>query len=177
MIVVIRPPANEAHYHNPESEALFHAVIERISQTPDATVVLLPRTERQAESCRRLWPELFAAGKIRIPAHAVDGLNLMWHSDLVISGGGTMNREAAALRVPVYSIFRGPIGAVDRYLASSGRLVLLESVEDVRSRLILKRRLRPSSPDIGTKQALHTIVGEILVLTGAERSAATGSTR
>ena len=60
------------------------------------------------------------AGKLIIPDHVVGGLNLIWFSDLVISGGGTMNREAAALGVPVYSIFRGKIGAVDRYL-SAGR--------------------------------------------------------
>ena len=48
------------------------------------------------------------------PNRAFDGLNLIWFSDLVISGGGTMNREAAALGVPVYSIFRGKIGGVDR---------------------------------------------------------------
>ena len=57
------------------------------------------------------------SGKIVIPDQVLDGLNLMWYSDLVISGGGTMNREAAALRVPVYSIFRGRMGAVDKYLA------------------------------------------------------------
>jgi len=58
----------------------------------------------------------------------------------VISGGGTMNREAAALGVPVYSIFRGKIGAVDRYLAGNGRLVLLERVEDIHTKIVLERR-------------------------------------
>jgi len=72
----------------------------------------------------------------------MDGLNLIWISDLVISGGGTMNREAAAPGVPVYSIFRGKIGAVDRYLAAKGRLVLLENVEDIFSKIVLKRRER-----------------------------------
>jgi predicted glycosyltransferase len=51
-----------------------------------------------------------------------------------------MNREAAALGVPVYSIFRGKIGAVDRYLADTDRLVLVESVDDVRSKIVLDRR-------------------------------------
>ena len=78
-----------------------------------------------------------------IPTSPVDGLNLIWFSDLVVSGGGTMNREAAALEIPVYSIFRGKIGAVDRYLADSGRLMLLESVEDVRTKIQLKRREKP----------------------------------
>ena len=77
---------------------------------------------------------------MRVPERVVDGLNLIWHSDLVISGGGTMNREAAALGVPVYSVFRGKIGAVDQYLSRHGRLVLLERAEDVRTRIALVRR-------------------------------------
>ncbi|HEY2645664.1 MAG TPA: DUF354 domain-containing protein, partial [Candidatus Acidoferrales bacterium] len=77
-----------------------------------------------------------------IPQQVMDGLNLIWHSDLVISGGGTMNREAAALGVPVYSIFRGRIGAIDRYLSESGRLVLLEQVDDIFTKVVLKRRER-----------------------------------
>jgi predicted glycosyltransferase len=78
--------------------------------------------------------------RIIIPGRALDGLNLIWNSDLVISGGGTMNREAAALGVPVFSIFRGQMGAVDRYLAKTGRLVLIEKIEDVRAKIVLKRR-------------------------------------
>jgi len=54
---------------------------------------------------------LIAKGRILIPEHVIDGLNIIWYSDFVISGGGTMNREAAALGVPVYSIFRGKTGA------------------------------------------------------------------
>jgi len=71
---------------------------------------------------------------------AVDGLNLLWHSDLVVSGGGTMNREAAALGVPVYSIFRGKIGAVDRHLQSQGKMTLIESIEDVQNKILLTPR-------------------------------------
>src|SRR5208283_5511531 len=108
-----------------------------------AKVILLPRNRSQEISLRSSYPNLFATGKLVIPEHAVDGLNLIWHSDLVISGGGTMNREAAALGVPVYSIFRGEIGAVDRYLAESARLVLLEKVEDLSSKINLRRWERP----------------------------------
>ena len=59
------------------------------------------------------WPQWCAERRIIIPTQALDGLNLVWFSDLVVSGGGTMNREAAALGVPVYSIFSGTLGAVD----------------------------------------------------------------
>src|SRR4029077_1776814 len=88
---------------------------------------------------RETWPSLISIGQMIVPDHVVDGLNLIWHSDFVVSGGGTMNREAAALRVPVYSIFRGTIGSVDRYLAESGRLVLVETVEEVKSKIKLSR--------------------------------------
>ena len=98
---------------------------------------------------------------MRIPEHVVDGLNLIWSSDLVISGGGTMNREAAALGVPVYSVFRGQIGAVDRHLSSAGRLVLLETVEDVRSRIVVARRQRDILPQDTERAALETIVRHI----------------
>src|SRR5208283_5896907 len=98
-------------------------------------MVLLPRTPRQEADLRKANPDLFAAGRIIVPEHAVDGLDLIWYSDVVISGGGTMNREAAALGIPVYSLFRGTMGAVDKHLAATDRLVLLESVEDVRKKL------------------------------------------
>ena len=81
----------------------------------------------------------------------------------MISGGGTMNREAAALGVPVYSIFRGKIGAVDSYLADQGRLVLLETVEDIRTKIKAVRR-EPHKQRLSGENspALETIVQNII---------------
>jgi uncharacterized protein len=168
IVVTIRPPATEAHYHNPESEALLEAVFEMLAAMPEAKIVLLPRNQRQEAALRRRWPDLFATDKVRVPREVVDGLNLIWQSDLVISGGGTMNREAAALGVPVYSIFRGPIGAVDRYLAATGRLVLLESAEDVRQRIAVKRRDKGRSPDSVGASTLNSIVDNIVRVMGSK---------
>ena len=89
-------------------------------------------------------------------------MNLIWNSDLVISGGGTMNREAAAMGVPVYSIFRGKIGAVDRYLAQEGRLVMIETVEDVRTKIKAARRVRATQRGGRNVPALATIVENIV---------------
>lgn len=72
-----------------------------------------------------------------------------------------MNREAAALGVPVYSIFRGPIGAVDRHLAAAGRLTLVESVEDVGRKIGFRPRSPHVPADIQTSRALEEIVGHI----------------
>lgn len=162
IVVTIRPPATEAHYHNPESEALLDSVFEMLAEVPDVKIILLPRNQRQEAALRHAWPDLFASGKMTVPGGVVDGLNLIWHSDLVISGGGTMNREAAALGVPVYSIFRGHIGAVDRYLASAGRLVLLESAEDVRRRIVVTRRDRRRTPYSAGGSTLSSIVENLV---------------
>ena len=67
-------------------------------------------------------------------------ISLIWFCDLVVSGGGTMNRGAAALGVPGYIIFRGKIGAVDRHVQQERRLIFIESVEDIQKKIVLKRR-------------------------------------
>lgn len=161
LVVTIRPPATKAHYHNPQSEVLFESVVEFLGDKAKISLVILPRDEKQAASLKRLYPKWCANGKIIIPKHVVDGLNLIWHSDLVISGGGTMNREAAALGVPVYSIFRGKIGAVDRYLSNTGRLTLIENAEDIPQKIVLAKRDRPPKPNHGNPVTLRRIVDHI----------------
>ena len=168
LLITLRPPATEAHYHNPESEMLFAATLKRIAGQSKIRAVTLPRNGRQAAQLRRDWPELIASGHMIIPERPVDGLNLIWFSDLVISGGGTMNREAAALNVPVYSIFRGKIGAVDRYLADSGRLILVESVHDVESKIDLKRREKSLQVALTRPETLKSIVQSIITIGEAE---------
>lgn len=170
LIVTVRPPANEAHYHNPESEALFIAFMKRITNTSGARTVLLPRNKRQEADIRKGFPEWFEDGKTIVPPFAVDGLNLLWHSDLVVSGGGTMNREAAALGVPVYSIFRGPIGAVDLRLQVEERLVLIKSVQEVETKLVLERRERNGHNYGAGKTALADIVSHISNIIHTESS-------
>jgi predicted glycosyltransferase len=151
LMVTVRPPATEAHYHNSESEQLFEASIEFLLEQPNLRVVLLPRNHTQGDLIRSQWKPAIDERRIIVPAQAVDGLNLIWDSDLVISGGGTMNREAAALGVPVYSIFRGRIGAVDQYLAKTGRLTLIETVQEIRTKIVLKRRI--ATPRVMEKQS------------------------
>jgi hypothetical protein len=161
IVVTVRPPATEAHYHNPESEALFVSVMNRLSSTTGVRTVLLPRNKRQEAEIKANWPQWFADAKVIIPEQVVEGLNLLWFSDLVVSGGGTMNREAAALGVPVYSIFRGEIGAVDHHLQADGRLVLIESVQDVQDKIHLTARPKGAQADLPPRKALAEIVAHI----------------
>jgi uncharacterized protein len=161
VVVTIRPPASDAHYHSPMSDELFRDVVEFLGNVDRVRMVMLPRNKDQATSIQQQWPRLITTGKIVIPDHAVDGLNLMWFSDLVISGGGTMNREAAALGVPVYSIFRGKPAAVDRYLAANGRLVLLENPKDVETIRLVRREL-PQNPNFHRSAALTRILENVI---------------
>jgi len=158
IIVTARPPATEAHYHNPESETLFLRFMDRACRTDGVRVVLLPRNWKQGHWMQKCSPHWFANGRTVIPATAINGLNLLWYSDLVVSGGGTMNREAAALGVPVYSIFRGKIGAVDHYLQKERRLTLIENVEDVDRKIQLSRRVRNTLNGSGSSPALAKII-------------------
>jgi hypothetical protein len=164
LIVTLRPPATEAHYHNPEAEELFAETLRLLAETPSTRAVALPRNAKQGAELRKQWAGLIASGSLIIPEHPVDGLNLIWFSDLVVSGGGTMNREAAALGVPVYSVFRGKIGAVDKYLADTGRLTMLESVKDVRTKMKLVRWNRPAKPENTNRPALMSIVDNITAI-------------
>lgn len=162
ILATIRPPATEAHYHNPESERLFLEVVEFLVSIADLRMVILPRNEKtQKEMIYRTWPTWCAKRKIIVPDTSVDGLNLVWYSDLVVSGGGTMNREAAALGVPVYSIFRGKIGAVDHYLAEKGQLTLVETVDDVRAKIRPVRRRKEKMTDFSDRTALKDIMDAI----------------
>lgn len=162
LVVVVRPPATEAHYHNSESDVLFAETMRFLGSIPKVRAVTLPRNARQGKQLLAEWSDLISDGRMVIPSSPVDGLNLIWFSDLVVSGGGTMNREAAALGVPVFSIFRGKIGAVDRYLADKGRLTLIEHPEDIRARVTVCRRERSSGPITASRPALANIVNSIL---------------
>jgi predicted glycosyltransferase len=160
IIAVVRPPATEAHYHNPDAEPLLAHFMARFQTVPGVKVILVPRNKKQGEQLLADYPAWFEGGRTVIPATAVDGLNLIWHADLVISGGGTMNREAAALGVPVYSVFRGKIGAVDRQLEKEGRLKLVATLADV-DKIAFVRRARALPPALGSQTALTTVVKHI----------------
>ena len=115
-ITVVRTPPAVSLYHRFEND-LFGQVLARVRGTQ---AVVLPRTADQRA-------ELEQAGGFILPQRAIDAQSLIAYADLVISAGGTMNREAVALGTPVYSVFGGRLGAVDEALIAAGRLRRLES--------------------------------------------------
>lgn len=127
ILVVVRPESETAHYRAEGDSAILETVLDRLAEVEATCVALLPRSAKQG---RRIREALESRGVRTLVPVPMDGRDLVWAADLVISGGGTMTREAAVLGVPAYSMFRGSLGAVDRHLAEAGRLVLIRSVED-----------------------------------------------
>lgn len=136
IIATVRPPATFALYHRFENP-LFPELVDWLGKHDDVLIVFLPRTDEQKEIfLKRDYRNVF------IPPHALDGPNLLLHSDLVISAGGTMNREAAVLGTPVYTVFAGRIAAVDDYLIRTGRMVRIKERADFdKIRLCKKERV------------------------------------
>jgi uncharacterized protein len=122
-LVLVRTPPALSLYHRFENP-LFKRVLEHLA-AGDFQTVVLPRTQTQREEIARL-------GKFTVPALAVDAQSLVAYSDLVISAGGTMNREAVALGTPVYTTFEGRLGAVDEALLREGRLRRLVDPQEIR---------------------------------------------
>jgi predicted glycosyltransferase len=123
ILIVVRTPPDVSLYHR-HANPLFVDVLERLGRDPTVKAVVLPRTEAQrATIASRKLPSLV------VPAHAVDALSLVALADLVVSAGGTMNREAVALGTPVYTMFTGRLGAVDEQLLREGRLRSLTAAD------------------------------------------------
>lgn len=133
-LVVVRPPAREALYHRFENE-LFGELLARLLASPRVKLLLLARTDAQREEIL----SRFQTDNLFAPREALDGANLVAAADLVVSAGGTMNREAAALGVPAATVYAGRWAALDEQLVREGRLKRIGSREDVESLRIEKK--------------------------------------
>lgn len=127
ILIVVRPHAPEALYHRQHQNLLLDRLLDHLAGFEKTKIVLLPRKSYQGDELRKKHPQ----PNIVIPSRALDGANLIASADMVVSGGGTMNREAAALGVPAYTIFAGKPAAIDEYLIDEGRLRTIETEEDV----------------------------------------------
>lgn len=133
IIITMRPPSEVSSYHQFKNP-LFDELIIWVAEQPNSEIILLPRGAEQ-----RLKYTSLPYKNIRIPDKVLDGPNLIYHSDLVISAGGTMNREAVVLGTPVYTLFMGELGSVDESLIKSGKMTQIENYADF-SRVIVDKK-------------------------------------
>jgi uncharacterized protein len=154
VVVIVRPPPDVSLYHR-KSNPLFPKVLDRLGRDGDVHAVVLPRTQAQRAFINGLQlPSLI------VPDGAVEAQSLVALADLVLSAGGTMNREAAALGTPVYTTYGGRLGGVDEALIRSGRL---RPLTDPRA-LQLEKRTAQAAP---TKRDPAALVETILGTVGA----------
>jgi predicted glycosyltransferase len=157
VVVIVRPPPDVSLYHR-KSNPLFPKVLDRLGRDAGVHAVVLPRTKEQ-----RTFIEGLGLPSVIVPEGAVEAQSLVALADLVLSAGGTMNREAAALGTPVYTTYGGRLGGVDEALIRSGRL---RPLTDPRA-LILEKRSGTAAP---TRRDPAPLVETILGTVGAEPS-------
>jgi len=152
VVVIVRPPPDVSLYHR-KSNPLFPKVLDRLGRDEGVHAVVLPRTDAQHEFITSL-----GLPSVIVPPGAVEAQSLVALADLVLSAGGTMNREAAALGTPVYTTYGGRLGGVDEALIRSGRL---RPLTDARA-LELEKRTAESTPTRRDPSALvETILGTV----------------
>jgi predicted glycosyltransferase len=138
IVVVLRPPPDVSLYHR-HSNPLFPQTLDHLGRDDRVHAIVIPRTEEQ-----RGYVQGLALPSVVLPDRAVDAQSLIAASDLVVSAGGTMNREAVALGVPVYTTYGGRLGGVDELLIREGKLVPLTDPRalDLRKRDATAERVR-----------------------------------
>ena len=165
-LITIRPPGLIGNYHDERSEAICRRAIAVAAGNPRNHLVILPKTRLEREFVASAIPPDSPA-RVIVPERALPGLQLLYHSNLAISGGGTMNRESALLGVPTYSIFTGRRAAVDEELERMGRLVFLTAPAQVES---IEWSHTLSNRDISRRDTLYEISGLIDNLAASHKS-------
>jgi len=152
VLVVVRPPPETSEYH--ARNDLYGEAIRHLATSAQVQAVVIPRTERQGTEVRAMRAE-----NLIVPERAIDAQSLIAHADLVVSAGGTMNREAVALGTPVFTTFAGRMGGVDEDLIAAGRLRVLANPAE----LPLRKRetpvgvLNPRDPELLVEGVLGAV--------------------
>jgi predicted glycosyltransferase len=154
VLVVVRPPPETSAYH--ARNDLYGETIRRLAGEEGVQAVIVPRTESQGAEARAI-----GAANLIVPERSIDAQSLIAHADLVVSAGGTMNREAVALGTPVFTTFTGRMGGVDEELIAEGRLRVLD---DPRGLELRKRQTpigvqNPRDPTILVEGVLGAVEG------------------
>lgn len=127
--VLFRPEGRMTHYSSVKSEILQNKLIEIFSIKPNVKIILIARDKEQESILVKKFKEKNI--KFFIPEQILNGPSLINNCDLLIGGGGTMNREAAVLGIPAYSFFGGKVGDVDLFLVNQNKLKIINSEEDI----------------------------------------------
>lgn len=125
--VLVRPPSQTSHYRADASVQMLGLVLDRLAKRDDVQVVFAPRDPAQNEMLTsRSWAVAPVTLERPLPL-----VGLLRAVDWVVSGGGTMLREAAWFQVPAVSVFQGPMPAVDEALEAKGLIRRISNAADL----------------------------------------------
>jgi hypothetical protein len=163
--IVARPPATTAHYAAGDGARLWLDAVRALGSRPGVVVLVMPRSAPQSGA---LEGALAGLPNVRVQREVFPGPGPVAAADLVLGGGGTMNREAAVLGVPVWSLFTGPTPYIDEKLSHEGRLRWVRTGEQLAAALRDEwpHRLPPRGPFAA---GLAAILDEIWAVLGDER--------
>ena len=156
VIIIVRPPATMALYHRFTND-LFYDAVQYLLEDEKTIMIAFPRSKDQQEIFKSL-----SKLNLVVPEKPCDGRDLLHYADMVLSAGGTMNREAGVLGVPAYTIFKGKIGAADRSLIDMGRIIPIKSKEDF-GKIVIKKAKRQTplvNPDV-RKRLVNIILQDL----------------
>lgn len=161
VFAVLRPPATTANYHSSKSEEIFDGLLKHLLRSDGVFTAIVPRTAEQEDYIEASIDRMaLSHGNFTILREAVDGLQLAFAADLLISGGGTMNREAALLGVPVYSIFAGRLGSLDAQMEKEGLITFVREIGDI-AKIGLRRRTERTDSSELTDRVERFVIGQI----------------
>jgi predicted glycosyltransferase len=129
-LIIVRPPASWTAYHRFENQ-IFDFMLDELTNQENVTILFLPRLRIQAHSLANINKR-----NLKIANKTYNGPNLLYSADMVVSGGGTMNREAAILGTKAYSVFKGKNCAVDDFLINQGRLIRIQNEDDINTKMV-----------------------------------------
>jgi len=147
--ILVRTEISSAAYH--KGRSLFE-IVKRLQEKYQ--IIVSPRTDEQKESYKRI------KGVI-VLEKPVDGPSLMKSVDMVMGGGGSMNREAAVMGKPVISLYSGKLLESDLYLIEKGLMAhsLKPSFELIES--VMKKKVKTLDYKKIGKAAIEKIMKEI----------------
>ena len=156
IVAIIRPSASRAHYHNNRSEEIFFEILNYFVEQKDAVAIVIPRYPEQKAKIERLYSQ---RNSIIIPSHPIINSKLLGIADMVLSGGGTMVREAVAVGIPAYTFFTGELGALDLSMIKDKLITQLTSTADIRK---IKLQKHSGGKVIDSSKTLGVIIDRIL---------------
>ncbi len=161
VLAVLRPPATTANYHSSKSEDIFDGLLKHLLCSDGVFTAIVPRTSEQADDIDAAIERMASShDNFSILREAVDGLQLAFAADLLISGGGTMNREAALLGVPVFSVFAGRLGSLDAQMEKDGLITFIRETGDI-ARIALRCRTEMPKTNELTDRVERFVIGQI----------------